>query len=95
MKRQSRTFKISAERNTSARITDDIPLLNWIPHFAMRFLTKMRTVNCAIGRVGTDIICEANNSRNVRLSSCSNKNNFVHYQEWNCARQKLDRTNLE
>ena len=26
-----------------ARITDDIPLLNWIPHFARRFLNKMRT----------------------------------------------------
>ena len=25
------------------RITDDIPLLNWIPRFAMRFLNKMRT----------------------------------------------------
>ena len=24
-------------------ITDDIPLLNWIPHFARRFLNKMRT----------------------------------------------------
>ena len=43
VKRQWRTFKISAERNTSARITDDIPLLNWVPHFAIRFLNKMRT----------------------------------------------------
>ena len=43
VKRHCRTSKISAERNTSARITDDIPLLNWIPHFAMRFLNKMRT----------------------------------------------------
>ena len=25
------------------RITDDISLLNWIPHFAMQFLNKMRT----------------------------------------------------
>ena len=24
------------------RITDDIPLLNWIPHFSMRFLNKIR-----------------------------------------------------
>ena len=31
VKRQCRTFKISAERNTSARITEDIPLLNWTP----------------------------------------------------------------
>ena len=43
VKRQYRTFKISTERNTSARITDHIPLLNWIPHFALRFLNKMRT----------------------------------------------------
>ena len=38
-KKQCGTFKISAECNTSVRITDDIPLLNWIPHFKM----KMRT----------------------------------------------------
>ena len=25
------------------RIKDDIPLLNWIPHFARRFMNKMRT----------------------------------------------------
>ena len=25
------------------RITDDSPLLNWIHHFAMRFLNQMRT----------------------------------------------------
>ena len=25
------------------RITDDIPLLNWIPRFAMRFLNKIGT----------------------------------------------------
>ena len=43
VKRQCRTFNISAERNTSARITDDISLLNWTPHFAMRFLNKMGT----------------------------------------------------
>ena len=43
MKRQGRTVKISAERHTSARITDDIPLLNWIPPFAMRFLNLIRT----------------------------------------------------
>ena len=29
------------------RITDDIPLLNWIPHFAMRFLNKTR-IGCRV-----------------------------------------------
>ena len=24
-----------------------------------------------------------------------NKSNFVHYQEWNCARQKSDKTDIE
>ena len=43
VKRQCRPSKISSERNTSARITVDIPLLNWIPHFAKRFLNIMRT----------------------------------------------------
>ena len=43
VKRQYRILRISAEHNTSARITDDIPLLYWIPPFAMRFLNKMRT----------------------------------------------------
>ena len=42
MKRQCRIFRIFAEHNTSVRITDDISLLNWIPHFAMQFLNKMR-----------------------------------------------------
>ena len=27
------------------RITDDVPLLNWIPHFARRFMNKMR-ISC-------------------------------------------------
>ena len=42
VKRQRRTFKISAERNTSARITDDISLLHWIPQFVAQRLSKMR-----------------------------------------------------
>ena len=33
MKRQCRILRISAEHNTSVRITDDISLLNWFPHF--------------------------------------------------------------
>ena len=35
------------------RITDNIPLLNWIPHFARRFLNKMRT-----GRGWTESIAQ-------------------------------------
>ena len=42
MKRQCRDLRISAEHNTSVGITDDISLPNWIPHFAMQFLNKMR-----------------------------------------------------
>ena len=42
-KRQCRILRMYAEHNTSVRITDDISLLNWIPHFAMQFLNKMRT----------------------------------------------------
>ena len=43
MKRQCRIHRISAEHDTSVSITDDISLLNWIPHFAMQFLNNMRT----------------------------------------------------
>ena len=43
MKRQCRMLRISAEHNTNVRITDDISLLNWLLHFAMQFLNKMRT----------------------------------------------------
>ena len=43
MKRQCKILRISAEHNTIVRITDDISLLNWIPHFAMQCLNKMRT----------------------------------------------------
>ena len=41
-KRQYRIFRISAEHNTSVRITDDVSLLNWILHFAVQLLNKMR-----------------------------------------------------
>ena len=39
VKRQCRTLRISAERNTSVRIADDSPLLSWLLGFAMN---KMR-----------------------------------------------------
>ena len=45
-KRQYKIRRISAERNTTARITDDIALLNWIPHFVV----KMEKANGAIWR---------------------------------------------
>ena len=41
MKRQCRILKFYAEHNTSARITSDISLLHWIPHYAVHFLNKM------------------------------------------------------
>ena len=34
VKRQCRTLRISAERNTSVRIADDSPLLSWLSCFA-------------------------------------------------------------
>ena len=43
MKRQCRTLRISAEHNTSVRITDVCSLLTWIPHSAMQLLDRMRT----------------------------------------------------
>ena len=42
-KRQGRILRTSAEPNTSVRIIDDLSLLNWIPHFPIHFLNKMRT----------------------------------------------------
>ena len=42
-KRQYRILRSSAEHNTSVRITDEVSLLNWIPHFAVQLLNKMRT----------------------------------------------------
>ena len=42
-KKQCRILRISAEHNTSVRITDDVSLLNQIPHFSVQFLNKMRT----------------------------------------------------
>ena len=35
--------KICSWVEVVVRITDDIPLLNWIPHFAMRFFNKKKT----------------------------------------------------
>ena len=42
VKRQSGTLRISAEQNTSVRISDDSPLLSWLPLFAAQVMNKMR-----------------------------------------------------
>ena len=42
VKRQCRTLRISAEQNTRVRIADDIPLLSWLPRFAVHVINKMR-----------------------------------------------------
>ena len=42
VKRQCRTLRISAEQNTSVRISDDSPLLSWFPRFAAQIMNKMR-----------------------------------------------------
>ena len=40
--RQCRTLRICAEPNTSVRISDDSPLLSWLPRFATQVMNKMR-----------------------------------------------------
>ena len=42
VKRQCRTLRISAEQNTSVRISDDSPLLSWLLRFAAQVMHKMR-----------------------------------------------------
>ena len=42
VKRQCRTLRISAEHNTGVRISDDSPLLGWLPCFAAQVMNKMR-----------------------------------------------------
>ena len=41
-KRQYRILRISTGYDTSARITDEVLLLNWIPHFPVQLLNKLR-----------------------------------------------------
>ena len=45
VKRQCRTLRISAEQNTSVRISDDSPLISWLSHFAAKIMNKMRIGN--------------------------------------------------
>ena len=42
VKRQCRTFRISAEHNTGMRIADGSPLLNWLHRFAAHVMNKKR-----------------------------------------------------
>ena len=43
VKRQCRTLRISAEQNTSVRITDDSPPFSWLPRFcSSQVMNKMR-----------------------------------------------------
>ena len=43
VKRQCRTFRCSAEPNTSLSIADASPLLSWLPRFAAQVMNKMRS----------------------------------------------------
>ena len=45
VKRHCRTLRISAEQNTSVRISDDSPLLSWFRRFAAQVMNKMRIGN--------------------------------------------------
>ena len=40
VKRQCRTLRMSAERKTSVRISDDSPLLSWLLRFAAQVMNK-------------------------------------------------------
>ena len=42
VKRQCRTLRLSAEPNTNVRISDDSPLVSWLPRFAAQVMNKMR-----------------------------------------------------
>ena len=75
MKRQCGILRISAETNTSVRISDDISLLHWIPHFEMQFSNKMRNGRrwrqsmAQLGEEELISFVKTHNSRNLRWSS--------------------------
>ena len=97
---------ISAEHNTSVRITDEVSLLNWFPHFAVQLLNKMRTgrrwkepmvqfgEKFWFHEIGQEGI---NSSVKRRIQGIfvghhdRNKSNSTHCPEWNCARPKSDK----
>ena len=93
--------KIYSCAEVVVKITDDSPLLNWIPHFAMRFLNKKR-IGCrgkeSIPQFGEEepiSSVKRNNLRSVLTVIMIEQFSFLHHQEWNCTRQKLDTTELE
>ena len=120
VKRQCRTLRISAEQNSSVRITDDSPLLNWILRFAAQVPNKMR-----IGKDGKTSEMRRTGRRwrepvaqrglgSVKFgedgvgsfASRTTQEIIVGHhdrtgavlcigQEWRCARQKLDSTDIE
>ena len=108
--KDTRNLRISAERNTSARITDDISLLNWISHFAMQFLEQDENwswMENSVAQFGEKIwfhtIGEEGHSSFVKRiiqgifvgHHDSTRTIFIHYQEWDCARHKSDKTDIE
>ena len=42
VKPQCRTLRVSTYQNTSVRISDDSPLLSWLPRFAAEVMNKVR-----------------------------------------------------
>ena len=102
MKRQCRILRISAEHNTSVRITDEVSLLKWILHFAVQFLNKLRIwflhpkvqfgKKIWFQKIGEEGMKD---SRNFSWWPRSKENNFVYCQEWRCARPQLDTSDFE
>ena len=104
IKRHCRILATSAEPDTSVRITDDTSLFNWIPHFAVQFLNKMRTGRrwrkpmVQLGekiwfhKIGGEGINSFRKRRNqgIVAGHCDRT-----CQEWNWRRQKSDETDIE
>ena len=85
MKKQERNPEdlITKERGTEVKITDEISLLNWIPHFAGQFLNKLK--------VSTQLWSEG--SMELCWSPISNENKFVFAE--NGGVPQLDTSDLE
>ena len=89
-----REAKIYSCVEVVVRIADDIPLFNWIPHFARRFLNKMRT-----GRGWKESVAQFGEEELTSFVRRFIQGVFVcHYDRRrtiNCTTQKLDTTDLE
>ena len=86
---------ISAEHNTGVRIADDSPLLSWLRRFAAQVMNKMK-IERKFGSVKLDKTVSVH--LRVRMTQgifIGHHGSFVHYQEWSCARQKLDKTDTQ